>query len=89
MYHSCNQYHGYTRAEGDTTQQSNIMIWYDRYWGHNARTQGGAEEEVIEGMAGHFTWEASEVPYNQKKIQWTLPWPMPPMRQCQRPSWKT
>ena len=32
------------------------MILYDRYREHNARTQGGAEEEVIGGMAGHFTW---------------------------------
>jgi hypothetical protein len=31
------------------------MIWYDCYWGHNAWTQGGAEEEVIGDMAGHFT----------------------------------
>ena len=31
------------------------MILYDRYREHNARTQGGAEEEVIGGMAGHFT----------------------------------
>jgi hypothetical protein len=31
MYHTCNQYDGYTRAEGDTTQQSNIIILYDRY----------------------------------------------------------
>ena len=31
--------------------------YYDiGYWGHNARTQGGAKEEVIGGMAGHFTW---------------------------------
>jgi hypothetical protein len=36
--------------------------------------QGGTEEEVIGGMAGHFTWEASEVPYDDpKKIKWTLP----------------
>ena len=56
MYHTCNQYDGYIRAEGDTTQQSNIIILYDRYRGHNARTQGGAEEEVIGDMAGHFTW---------------------------------
>jgi hypothetical protein len=25
---TCNQYDGYTWAEGDTTQQSNFMIWY-------------------------------------------------------------
>lgn len=57
-HHTCNQYDEYTRADGDTThkQQSNIMILYDRYREHNARTQGGAEEEVIGGMAGHFTW---------------------------------
>jgi hypothetical protein len=57
MYHTCNQYDGYTRAEGDTTQQSNIMIWYDWYRGHDVDvwTLGGAEEEVIGGMAGRFT----------------------------------
>jgi hypothetical protein len=51
------------------------MILYDRYQGHDAQMQGGAEEEVIGGMTDHFTWEGvrSEVPYNQKKIQWTLP----------------
>ena len=32
------------------------MILYDRYRGHDARTQGGAEEEVIGGMARNFTW---------------------------------
>jgi hypothetical protein len=32
------------------------MILYHRYRGHDAGTQGGAEEEVI-GMADHFTWE--------------------------------
>jgi hypothetical protein len=44
MYHTCNQYDGYTRAEGDTThtQQSNIMIWYDWYWGHDVWTLGSA-----------------------------------------------
>jgi hypothetical protein len=57
MYHTCNQYDGYTRAEGDTTQQSNFMILYDPYWGQDAWTQGGAEEEVIGGMTGKFTWE--------------------------------
>jgi hypothetical protein len=35
---TCNQYNGYTLAEGDTThkQQSDIMILYDRYREHNA-----------------------------------------------------
>jgi hypothetical protein len=55
MYHTCNQYDGYTWAEGNTTQQSNIMLWYDWYRGHDVWTLGGAEEEVIGGMAGHFT----------------------------------
>ena len=32
------------------------MILYDRYRGHDARTQGGAEEEVFGGMARNFTW---------------------------------
>ena len=31
------------------------MIWYDWYRGHDVWTLGGAEEEVIGGMAGHFT----------------------------------
>jgi hypothetical protein len=55
MYHTCNLYDGYIRAEGNTTQQSNIMIWYDWYRGHDVWTLGSAEEEVIGGMAGHFT----------------------------------
>ena len=33
------------------------MIWYGCYWGHDVRTLGSAEEEVIGRMAGHFTWE--------------------------------
>jgi hypothetical protein len=33
------------------------MILHDQYREHDAQTQGGAEEEVIGGMAGHFTWE--------------------------------
>ena len=41
---SCNQYDGYTRAEGDTTQQSNIMIWYDWYRGHDVWTLGSARK---------------------------------------------
>ena len=41
------------------------MILYDRYREHNARTQGGAEEEVIGGMAGFYLGE-EEVPYDQK-----------------------
>jgi hypothetical protein len=39
----------------NTTQQSNILIWYDWYRGHDVWILGGAEEEVIGGMAGHFT----------------------------------
>jgi hypothetical protein len=72
---TCNQYDGYTQAEGDTTQQSNFMIWYDWYREHNARTQGGAEEDVIGGMAGRRTFYLGneEVPHNQKKIQRTMP----------------
>jgi hypothetical protein len=31
------------------------MIWYDWCQGHDVWTLGGAEEEVIGGMAGHFT----------------------------------
>jgi hypothetical protein len=54
---TCNQYDGYTRAEGDTThkQQSNIMIWYDWYRGHDVWTLGSARRDVIGGMAGRFT----------------------------------
>ena len=33
------------------------MIWYGCYWGHDVRTLGSAEEEVIGCCAGHFTWE--------------------------------
>jgi hypothetical protein len=31
------------------------MIWYDWYRGHDVWTLGSTEEEVIGGMAGHFT----------------------------------
>jgi len=64
MYHTCNQYDGYTRAEGDTTQQSNIMIWYDCYWGDVigiGDTMFGREvalrKKEFEAAANHFSRE--------------------------------